>query len=547
MADIDQIIAGGAGASSRADFSGLSKIFDPYYKGRDEFAKNDLRDTFKEGLPMKGDQPDWGAISKTFFQKGAIEQGMAAANQGLAQQKQEYGQKMGESAFPSAAAQPTIVSPPSANRSASTVVAPPLNKGGLAPQEEQAAPGPRGSSGQPPATVMGIVAAQGFPNTEIQKISESIARQLGVDPTAPLNKDDPQVRNVLVPAIQQFKRMNLGQVQPQPGQPQGAPQAPPQAPPVMAQAPQAAAPDFNARFNAARPGQSSDPTLGGLVPAGRSASQQIDGLSRAIASGMLTPEQAKAYQSRIEAITKAIEPTGPMKEYDKAVQQGFKGTLEDWQNRADDNTTERDILTKSLLPKIDKSQETAVAARDDISAIHRSREELDQNGGVFSGAFADKKLYLAKVAEALGIPDAGAIKNTEAYGAAIGSRVASMVKAFGSGTAISDGDRRFAAAMAGGQVTLDEKSMRRILDIGEQAARGKIEQHNTLADKIVGANKALKDAKDTYIVQPPAAYKRPEASKTAAPASTIASKADYDKLPAGSVFTGPDGKQWRKQ
>jgi hypothetical protein len=554
MADIDQIIAGGAGASSRADFSGLSKIFDPYYKGRDEFAKNDLRDTFKEGLPMKGDQPDWGAISKTFFQKGAIEQGMAAANQGLAQQKQEYGQKMGESAFPSAGQpQPTIVSPPSANRSASTVVAPPLNKGGVSPQEEEPAPAAPARGGQPPATVMGVVSAQGFPNTEIQKISESIARQLGVDPTAPLDINDPKVRNVLAPALAQFKRMNLGQVQPAGGPPQ---QATPQAPPIMAQAPQGAPPqpvpqqappDFNARFNAARPGQSSDPTLGGLVPAGRSASQQIDGLSRAIASGMLTPEQAKAYQSRIEAITKAIEPTGPMKEYDKAVQQGFKGTLEDWQNRADDNTTERDILTKSLLPKIDKSQETAVAARDDISAIHRSREELDQNGGVFSGAFADKKLYLAKVAEALGIPDAGAIKNTEAYGAAIGSRVASMVKAFGSGTAISDGDRRFAAAMAGGQVTLDEKSMRRILDIGEQAARGKIEQHNTLADKIVGANKALKDAKDTYIVQPPGAYKRPEAGKTAAPASTIASKADYDKLPVGSVFTGPDGKQWRKQ
>jgi len=237
-----------------------------------------------------------------------------------------------------------------------------------------------------------------------------------------------------------------------------------------------------------------------------------------------------------------------MKEYQKATSQGFKGTFEDWQNRADENTTERDILTKSLLPKIDKSQETAVAARDDISAIHRAREELDQNGGVFAGAFADKMKFAAKVGAFFGIPDDGKIQNTEAYGAAIGSRVASMVKAFGSGTAISDGDRRFAADMAGGNITLDEKSMRKILEIGEKAARGKIDQHNTLADKIVGANKALKDARDTYIVEAPGAYKKPAtASKAAAPASTIASKSDYDKLPAGVVFTGPDGKQWRKQ
>jgi hypothetical protein len=132
------------------------------------------------------------------------------------------------------------------------------------------------------------------------------------------------------------------------------------------------------------------------------------------------------------------------------------------------------------LPRIDKSQETATAARDDIDSIHRARVSLDKPGGIINGAFADKRLFLAKAANLLGVPNADKINNTEAYGAAIGQRVASMVKAFGSGTAISDGDRRFAAAMAGGNIELDEKSMRRILDIGEKAARGKIDYHNAL-------------------------------------------------------------------
>jgi len=521
MADIDSIISG-VGGNTRYDFSGLADIPKAYFEAQERKARTELRDAFKGGVPTLPDGSiDYGTMQRTLYQKGGFEQGNSLSG---------ISARAGELEALRGADGPQIVSPPSANRTASTVVAPPLAKGGVAPQEEQA----RGTSGQPPATVMGVVAAQGFPNTEIQKISESISRQLGVDPTAPLNMQDPQVRNVLAPALAQFKRMNLGQVQPQPGQPQGAPQLPPQAPPVMAQsqpaAPQDAPQGFQPPPNVVA--AQNDPVLKRLTLLAASQDKQIAGAAKV----------------RLEAYLKDRELTGPLKEYQAAAKQGFKGTFEDWQNRGDENTTERDILTKSLLPRIDKSQETATAARDDIGAIHRAREELDQNGGVFAGAFADKMKFAAKVGAFFGIPDDGKIQNTEAYGAAIGSRVASMVKAFGSGTAISDGDRKFAAAMAGGEISLDEKSMRRILEIGEKAARGKIDQHNVLTDKIVGANDALKKARDTYLVEAPGAYKKPAAAaKAATPASTIASKADYDQLPKGAVFTGPDGKQWRKQ
>jgi len=516
MADIDSIISGVAG-NTRYDFSTFGDPVKSYFDSQDRKAKNELRDAFKGGVPTLPDGSiDYSTMQRTLYQKGGLEQGNALS--GISARAGELEALRGADGQSQPQAQPTA-GPPSTSRN---TVTPDPGKRMDTAQAEPAAP-----QGQPQPTIMNVVAAQGFPNTELQKISESIARQLGVDPTAPLNLQDPQVRNVLAPAIAQYKRMNLGQVQPEPGQ---APQA--GAPPVMAQpqAPQAAPQNFQPPPNVVA--AQNDPILKRLTLLSASQDKQI----------------AAAAKVRLEAYLKNQESTGPMKEYQKATSQGFKGTFEDWQNRADENTTERDILTKSLLPKIDKSQETAVAARDDISAIHRAREELDQNGGVFAGAFADKMKFAAKVGAFFGIPDDGKIQNTEAYGAAIGSRVASMVKAFGSGTAISDGDRRFAAAMAGGEVSLDEKSMRRILEIGEKAARGKIDQHNTLADKIVGANKALKDARDTYIVEAPGAYKKPAtASKAAAPASTIASKSDYDKLPAGAVFTGPDGKQWRKQ
>lgn len=531
MADIDQIIAGGAGASSRADFSGLAKLPEYYWKGRDEFAKNEVRDAFRGGVPTDANgNPDFGAISKTFFQKGDIGNGIAAANLDLQRQQLKFGQGQSEAIgnFENGG-QPNL--PPSPNRSASVPVAPPLNRGGTTPQGAPPQNSPQGApQGDQPGSIVGLVSSAGIPDELAGPVIAQVSALTKTDPNAALNPSlAPRVQQVVQAAAQ---RLRGGQPQQPTGlTPQAAPpQAPPQAQPQGMPAP------VTDRVTTSAP------------PSQPSQADKAIAFYSGIMSNPNSPKQnVELAKERLKALQNSVELTPTQKEFAQAKLEGFKGTFEDWQNRADENTTERDILTKSLLPRIDKSQETATAARDDISAIHRSREELDQNGGVFSGAFADKKLYLAKVAEALGVPDSGAIKNTEAYGAAIGSRVASMVKAFGSGTAISDGDRKFAAAMAGGNITLDEKSMRRILDIGEKAARGKIDQHNTLADKIVGANKALKDARDTYIVEQPGQYKKPEIAAKPTAGASIASKADYDKLPVGSIFTGPDGKQWRKQ
>lgn len=474
MADIDSIISGASG-NTRADFSGLfSGPVDAFNAGRDQKFKNELRDAFKDGVPTLPDGSiDYGTMQRTLYQKGALEQGNALS--GISARAGELAALNGADGQPQAA--PTVG--PSTSRNSVTIDPSKRADAGqpaVAPQ-----PRPQAPQGQPApqATVMTVLAAQGIPNSELQKASESVARQLGVDPTAPLDLNDPQVRNVLAPAVAQIKRMGLGQVQPQ-----AAPQAPQ---PAATPAPLQPTPVQMAAQN--------DPVLKRLTLLAASQDKQI----------------AAAAKVRLESYLKNQELTTDQKNAKAAGQ-----SLTDYQNRTDENTTQREILTKSLLPKVDKSQESAAAARDDIDAIHRSREQLDQNGGVFSGAFADKKLALAKVANALGITDAEKITNTEGYGAAIGQRVAVMVKAFGSGTAISDGDRKFAANMAGGQITLNETSMRRILDIGERAARGKIDSHNKLVDEVVGSNEGLKGAKKSYVVNAPGQYKKPEAA--AAPA-----------------------------
>lgn len=461
MADIDQIIAGGAGSSSRADFSGIPKILDSYYKGRDEFAKNDLRDAFKGGVPTNPDGSiDYATMQRTLYQKGALDQGNALS--GISARAGELA-ALDRADSPS---QPTVG--PSTSRNSVTIDPSKRPDMGV-PQSPQAMPQaavqPRQPAQQP--TVMTVLAAQGIPNSELGKASESIARQLGVDPSAPLDLNDPQVRNVLAPAVAQIKRMGLGQVQPpQPGD------NPPQAAPQVAQAPVAS-------------------------PAGG------DPIERRLT--LLTASQDKqiaaAAKVRLEAYLKNKELTPDQK---NAAASGK--TLEEYQARSGEEAANLAILKDNILPELKVSKDSATAARDEISAIHRSREQLDAAGGIFSGSASEIRLKVAKAAELLGVPNTDKIANTEAFSAAIGSRVLALVKGLGSGAGISNADRAFAEKMAGGNINLDETSIRRILDIGEKAARSKIDTHNANAGKIIKSNEALKGYSDVYSVETPGQY-----------------------------------------
>lgn len=506
MADLSSLLANAG--QTNADFD-LGKLNKSYWEGRDQFAKNDLRDAFKGGVPVDANgQPDFAAMAKVFFEKGDPGTGLATTKTDLERQKLKAGLEMAARDFPSGAASPAptappIVGPPSTSRTVPVSAAPPLTKGA-------AVASPGGPQGDQPGSIVGIVSGLGIPDELAGPIIAQVSAATRMDPNAAV----PPQHSARVAQIAQEAVKRSG------GQPAAAAPAPAPAP--------APASTFK-----------DDPTLGGLVPAGRTPAQQIQLLSRSVASGLLAPEVAKVYETNIKAIQDAIQPTPEMKNA-----RATGKTLEEYQARTDEETTRREVLTKSLIPKLEKSQESASAARDDIDSIHRAREELDKDKGIFAGSFADKKLQFTKIASMLGITNSDKIANTEAYQAAVGQRVAAMVKAFGSGTAISDGDRRFAQEMAGGRITLDEKSMRRILDIGERAARGKITNHNVLVDNTIAANEGLKPAKDAYVINAPGAYKAPEVA--AGGNASVASRADYDRLPKGAVFTGPDGKRWRK-
>jgi hypothetical protein len=375
MAGIDDIIAGGAGSSSRADFSNLfSSGFDAYNAARDQKAKNDFRDAFKGGIPTLPDgSPDFGAMAKTLYQKGGINEGNALIGASIGPTERA---KL-DSVDPGQPQASTLVSPPSANRGAQTVVAPPLNRGGV----QAAGASPAGPPDQP--TILKILAAQGIPNDQLGAAGSAVARQLGVDPTAPLDVNDPQVRNVLAPAIAQIKRMGVGQVQPpQPGD--NPPQAVPQvAPPQVAQAQPPMAPQ-----------QAGPPPAASVAP-------QEDQILKRLTLLAASPDKATAAaaQTRLKSYLAAKEPTTEMKNAAASGQ-----TLPEYQSSQGDLAAQQAGAVETAKGYVAKYQAIDDAGTKAIQEIPKLQVALKQmeSPDFYSGIGQNYNLALKRIAVALG-------------------------------------------------------------------------------------------------------------------------------------------------
>lgn len=123
----------------------------------------------------------------------------------------------------------------------------------------------------------------------------------------------------------------------------------------------------------------------------------------------------------------------------------------------------------------------AMAAVNDIASINQTRQVLD--AGAFTGTGAEAKTLVAKVGEQLGIPSEQA-QNTQVLGATLAKRV--LAGAGGTlGTGFSNADRDFMEKAQGGQLSMDEGALRRILDIGEKQARQTLKNHDVEAARVM--------------------------------------------------------------
>jgi hypothetical protein len=228
----------------------------------------------------------------------------------------------------------------------------------------------------------------------------------------------------------------------------------------------------------------------------------------------MTPEERAAYGLPANAPA-AMTPDGP-----KAIGGG---------NTVINNAVNPAL--KDLSEQFSGARGDASNAADTIRYVQSARSELDKSGGIVAGAGANERLQLQKVGSLLGVSNPEAITNTETFRTQIKPIVLSTVKGLGAGSGISNADREFAEKAAGGDITLDETSIRRVLEITERAARAKIQRYNKLGEQMRKSQPDLEQVAPMLSIEEPGQYQPPNQSK---PATVIQNGHTYTLQPDGS-------------
>jgi hypothetical protein len=130
---------------------------------------------------------------------------------------------------------------------------------------------------------------------------------------------------------------------------------------------------------------------------------------------------------------------------------------------------------RQVFDAVAASAESARSAVSGLRALQEAKSALE--GGIISGAFADNVLALQKIGASFGVVDPTAIQNTETFRSAIAPQVAAMIKATVGSAQLSNADREFAEKAAGGNINLDEGTIKRLVDIMERGSRASVESH----------------------------------------------------------------------
>ena len=106
------------------------------------------------------------------------------------------------------------------------------------------------------------------------------------------------------------------------------------------------------------------------------------------------------------------------------------------------------------------------------------------NQGIYTGSAANIKLSFDKWLQEAGINVGGRkATNTDTFASLMGLQVGKIIKAFGSGTGLSDADREYAEKIAGGRITLTGDAIRKLIDINNRLADFAIFEYNSQTER----------------------------------------------------------------
>ena len=135
-----------------------------------------------------------------------------------------------------------------------------------------------------------------------------------------------------------------------------------------------------------------------------------------------------------------------------------------------------------------------------------SMEVLDE--GIVSGFTAPIQLEVMRIGKAMGMLPKDMedkVAATELFMISRAKQVLPLIKALGSGTAISDKDREFIEKVVAGNITLDERTIREVIRIESQVAMDAINANNSALDTLnrVEGTELDNSVYQSLYIQPP--------------------------------------------
>jgi len=206
------------------------------------------------------------------------------------------------------------------------------------------------------------------------------------------------------------------------------------------------------------------------------------------AEGRALEDQVKRLEIQKGQAERANDPVTAAK-----LRTELEGLQQDVAKKKDEADVRRqfgNMAPQQVFEETKKSKEAAEKAATGVAYTQIARDAI-RGGNIITGFGANQRLDIAKLNKLLGFEDKGdAIANTEVFRSSMAPTVATLLKATVGSTQISNTDRDFAEKAAGGQITLDAKSINRLLDVTHRMSMTAIDKHQDLLSGVWGNNKA---------------------------------------------------------
>jgi len=177
----------------------------------------------------------------------------------------------------------------------------------------------------------------------------------------------------------------------------------------------------------------------------------------------------------------------------------YNSSTEKWVNPVDLGLTQAPQVTKDISEANTFSAKLTQGAADNFLELNEaartaeeiltlnSRSKVLMDEGIKTGFGANFRLNTARLAKELGLVPKSMddIAASEEFIAIRARQLMKLLPAFGSGSGISDRDVDIARGIAGGDVSLDEEALRRILYMEETLARDLIAKNNKSLERMI--------------------------------------------------------------